>query len=216
MILSGVNQFTGDVTIEEGILSIASDAALGSTGSSSGSVAGTLINPDYSTLSALRSSVGNTYLATITGTNSGSIWGSDIYTDDSTVGKAAVHVGLLTNGVTKNLLLTIVGPQSSYASTTRNGITSSSWGSWSGSFSLATAQGSVIINGGTLEVTGNTTTARSITLGSSNGAITTSSSITYTVSSAISGSGALTKSGAGVLTLSGANGYSGTTTIKAL
>ncbi|WNG44739.1 protease B [Archangium minus] len=65
----------------------------------------------------------------------GSVWGTDLYTDDSNVCVAAVHAGAIpaTGGA---VVVTIQPGQSSYTGTTRNGITTSSYGAWSGSFSI--------------------------------------------------------------------------------
>ncbi|RKG85976.1 M57 family metalloprotease [Corallococcus terminator] len=66
----------------------------------------------------------------------GSVWGTDLYTDDSNVCVAAVHAGVIpaTGGTVR---VTIQPGQSSYTGTTRNGITTSSYGAWSGSFTLS-------------------------------------------------------------------------------
>ncbi len=65
----------------------------------------------------------------------GSVWGTDLYTDDSNVCAAAVHAGAIpaTGGT---VVVTIQPGQSSYTGTTRNGITTYSYGAWSGSFSI--------------------------------------------------------------------------------
>jgi len=59
----------------------------------------------------------------------GSIYGDGIYTHDSNICRAAAHDGRF--GV---LVVERLAGQSSYASVTRNGITSKRWGSWPGSF----------------------------------------------------------------------------------
>lgn len=63
-----------------------------------------------------------------------SVWGTDIYTDDSRVCSAAVHSGLIntTNGGT--VTIEIRPGQASYTASQRYGVSSGSWGSWSGSF----------------------------------------------------------------------------------
>jgi autotransporter-associated beta strand protein len=83
---------------------------------------------------------------------------------------------------------------------------------------LGDTSGGLLLNGGTLEVTGTafTTTARAITLGSAGGGFDIAdASNNFTVSQALSGSGTLSKSGDGTLTLTGANTYTGGTTITA-
>ena len=70
-----------------------------------------------------------------TGTSYGSIWGTDTYSDDSAICVAAVHAGRLTpdgGAVTIEILPGL----SCYTGSTRNGITSSDWATWSGSFSV--------------------------------------------------------------------------------
>lgn len=64
----------------------------------------------------------------------GAVWGSDIYTLDSSLAMAAVHAGVLKNGETGIVTVAILGPQNSFAASTRNGITSSSWGPFPGAF----------------------------------------------------------------------------------
>lgn len=94
-------------------------------------------------LAGYRNKVGQTFDFVVTGaTSGGSIWGTDVYTDDSAVGVAAVHSGVVAPGETKTLSITILPGQSSYTASTRNGVTSSSWGAWTGSYSFAGAAGS--------------------------------------------------------------------------
>jgi hypothetical protein len=72
-----------------------------------------------------------------------SVWGTDTYTDDSSVCTAAVHKGLL--GFTHGGYLTIqiVPGMASYVGSTRNGVTTKSYGRWVGSFTfLGTRAGS--------------------------------------------------------------------------
>lgn len=67
------------------------------------------------------------------------IWGVETYTDDSSVCTAAVHVGLIT--VEEGGTVTIeIGPgQDTYETGIANDITSSSYGSWDGSFTFPEA-----------------------------------------------------------------------------
>lgn len=65
-----------------------------------------------------------------------SIWGTDIYTNDSGVCTAAVHAGKISTLRGGVINFRILPGQASYAGSTRNGVTSTSYGSWSGSFSL--------------------------------------------------------------------------------
>ncbi len=86
-----------------------------------------------------RNKVGGVYQFTVTGVARGAVWGTDVYTDDSTVAAAAVHAGVLAAGETKTVTVTILPGQASYPASTRNGVSSASWGSWSGSYSFAGA-----------------------------------------------------------------------------
>ena len=63
----------------------------------------------------------------------GTIWGTDVYTDDSKICVAAVHAGIISN-MGGEVCIEIMGGQSNYSSSTRNGVSSSSYGSWGGSF----------------------------------------------------------------------------------
>lgn len=62
------------------------------------------------------------------------LWGTDIYTDDSSVCAAAVHAGLITAVSGGTVTIEIRPGQESYSGTTRNGVSSAGYGSWSGSF----------------------------------------------------------------------------------
>ena len=74
---------------------------------------------------------------TVTGSNNGgNIWGTDIYTDDSSLALAAVQTGYLTNNEVGTLIVEILPGQSSYTGTTRNGVSSLSYGTWAGSYQI--------------------------------------------------------------------------------
>ena len=91
---------------------------------------------DWSASAApLQASVGERYLFTCppNGTES-SIWGTDIYTNDSSVCNAAVHSGLITYAAGGAVTIEIRPGEEQYVGSTRNGVTSSSYPSWSQSF----------------------------------------------------------------------------------
>ncbi|PIO16159.1 hypothetical protein AB205_0005830, partial [Aquarana catesbeiana] len=69
---------------------------------------------------------------TVSGRN---VWGTDVYTDDSSFCKAAIHAGILGNN---GGLVTVEKTPglSSYTGSTRNGVTTNYYGSWTGSFVL--------------------------------------------------------------------------------
>lgn len=77
-----------------------------------------------------------TFNVSLTGVNSGSIWGTDIYTSDSLLAMAAVHAGKLNVGVTDVVPVTLSAGLSSYVGSTRNGVTSNSYGSYGASFTF--------------------------------------------------------------------------------
>ncbi|MGL4287850.1 MAG: LCCL domain-containing protein, partial [Phreatobacter sp.] len=70
----------------------------------------------------------------------GSVWGMDVYTADSSVCKAAVHAGALPRQ--GGLVSVIPEPgRNAYPGLTRNGITSSNYGPYDGSFRFPPRQG---------------------------------------------------------------------------
>jgi hypothetical protein len=66
----------------------------------------------------------------------GKIWGTDVYTDDSSICLAAVHAGVITpeGGL---VLVTIRESQAAYEASTRNGVSSRSYGYWARSFEVS-------------------------------------------------------------------------------
>lgn len=88
-------------------------------------------------LTAFQGSVGKTMSFRVTGSTSGSVWGTDKYTCDSSLAAAAVHAGLVRPGESAVLRITIVPGEAAYSGTARNGVTSSAWGSFPASFTLA-------------------------------------------------------------------------------
>lgn len=65
--------------------------------------------------------------------SAGPVWGTDLYTTDSDVCTAAVHAGAIPLAGGKVRVMAAPGC-ASYLGTARNGITTSSWGSYGGSF----------------------------------------------------------------------------------
>ena len=82
----------------------------------------------------LRDNNNQTYTFNIIGASDGDVWGSDVYTDDSDIARAAVHAGIVAVGESKTVTIRILPGRSGYESTTRNGVTSSSYDSWAGSY----------------------------------------------------------------------------------
>ena len=83
-----------------------------------------------------RGNINQTYSFLLTGAISGGIWGTTIYTDDSSLVTAAVHSGFVQVGQVCVVTAIILSGQSSYTSSTQNGVTSSGWGGWPGSYSI--------------------------------------------------------------------------------
>jgi hypothetical protein len=63
-----------------------------------------------------------------------SVWGSDIYTSDSSICRAAVHAGVINAANGGTVTFKIISGQPGYAGTSRNGITTQSYGSYSSSY----------------------------------------------------------------------------------
>ncbi|NVO10261.1 MAG: hypothetical protein HXX16_09900, partial [Bacteroidales bacterium] len=80
------------------------------------------------------------YYFLVTSTNSGVVWGGCnnpfSYTDNSNIGTAIVHFWGLTLGEQWVIQVKVLPGLSSYVGCDNNGITSSTYGSWSGSFQL--------------------------------------------------------------------------------
>ncbi|MEI8159078.1 MAG: LCCL domain-containing protein [Burkholderiales bacterium] len=103
---------------------------------------GMLANPlEYlANLSGYRGRNGGALHFKVVGSNSGGIWGTGTYTDDSTLAVATVHSGLLAVGQSGVIKVTIrpgltatANQPTPYLASTANGITSNSYGSYSGS-----------------------------------------------------------------------------------
>jgi hypothetical protein len=87
-------------------------------------------------LTDFRDHVWESFTIAVVGSVHGSVWGSEIYTDDSSIATAAVHAGLLKAGERGTLKVTLLPGQRSYSSSERNGVVTSEYGDWGGSFRL--------------------------------------------------------------------------------
>lgn len=85
-------------------------------------------------LNAFRGQLNKEVKLQVTGRTDREVWGSGIYTDDSDLGSAAVHAGLLKPGKVGIVQVRILEGKPSYTASVSNGVTSESYGSWSGSF----------------------------------------------------------------------------------
>ena len=81
-----------------------------------------------------RGKIGEYYCYKIIGSTEGTVWGDGVYTDDSNIAKAAVLEGKCKIGEDNEVCIKIIEGKSSYGSCTKNGISTSSYGSWDGSY----------------------------------------------------------------------------------
>ena len=66
------------------------------------------------------------------------VYGTDLYTDDTSVCSAAVHAGLITVATGGDVTIEIRPGAASYTGSTRHGVTSQDYDSWSGSYVFVT------------------------------------------------------------------------------
>lgn len=72
------------------------------------------------------------------GGDAGVVWGTGVYTDDSSICTAAVHAGLIGFDDGGQVVIEIRPGEESYESSSANGVTSSPYGAWDGSFVFVT------------------------------------------------------------------------------
>jgi len=94
------------------------------------------LREDPGDMTPYRGNNGITYKFTVTGDDVGGVWGGadGYYTDDSDVSTAAVHAGVLTDGETGTVSVTVRAGRDEYFGPTQNGIISYDYGSCSGSY----------------------------------------------------------------------------------
>jgi hypothetical protein len=85
----------------------------------------------------LRPHVGKFFYFEVTGSNAGTVWGTGIYADTSHIATAAVHAGVLRSGQKGFVKITVLPGQQSYEGSTRNGVTSQTFGAFEGSYRIA-------------------------------------------------------------------------------
>jgi hypothetical protein len=91
---------------------------------------------DPGNLVNFQNQVGKTFSFRVTGAINGSIWGTDVYTTDSNLASAAVHVGVLKVGQTKNIKVKIVAPPPAFQGSNRNGVATMGYGPYPGAFQI--------------------------------------------------------------------------------
>ena len=95
------------------------------------------IQPDPGNLVGLRGQNDKSFLFEVTGNkNAGSVWGSGPYTDDSMLAAAVVHAGVLADGQTGVVKVTILPGAASYQGSEKNGVATADWGQWDGSYRI--------------------------------------------------------------------------------
>lgn len=95
------------------------------------------LREDPGNLSAFVQAIGKTYYFEVTGsTTGGSVWGSEVYTYDSRLAVAAVHSGALKEGETGIVEVTLLQSPNPHTGSTANGVTTSSWGVYSASYTV--------------------------------------------------------------------------------
>ena len=97
------------------------------------------VQPDPGTLIGYRGQVGQSFVFEVTGRTDGTVWGSGIYTDDSMLAAAAVHAGVLKPGEKGLVRVTIQPGLSAYTADTQNGVTTTPYGAWEGSYTISPA-----------------------------------------------------------------------------
>jgi hypothetical protein len=95
------------------------------------------ILPDPGYLTNYQNEIGKTFYFRVTANPGGSVWGTDIYTTDSQLSTAAIHAGVLRHGETGVVRVTIMAGQNSYSGSSRNGISTSDYGSFQGSYKVS-------------------------------------------------------------------------------
>ncbi|MEX2172690.1 MAG: LCCL domain-containing protein [Pirellulales bacterium] len=85
-------------------------------------------------LTQFRGQHGTRIVLTVVGDTSGTVWGNNPYTDDSSVAAAAVHAGVLQPGERGVVQVVILAGAAGYEGSIRNGVSTSSYGEWAGSF----------------------------------------------------------------------------------
>lgn len=90
------------------------------------------ILPDPGSLTGYeQAKAGEEVIFKVTGkTSGGSVWGNDLYTLDSNLAMVAVHAGVIKAGQEGIVKVVFAPGLSSYAGNERNGVKSSSWGSY--------------------------------------------------------------------------------------
>jgi YVTN family beta-propeller protein/autotransporter-associated beta strand protein len=199
--LSGNNSYSGGTNILGGVVSVTSDANLGT-----GNLA-----------------IGNN--AELLTTGAGFVSGKAITLLGAGGGTLASASGLTATygGVIGGIGPLNVGDGIASGTIILNGLNTYSGGTTinhailqiAADTSLGAAAGGLTFNGGILQTTTSFSTARAVTLNGAGGTFEPNAATTFSIDGAINGIGGLTKNGGGTVVLSGINGYTGGTTVLA-
>ena len=80
--------------------------------------------------------IGATYYFRVQGATDGPVWGTDTYTGDSFLAPAAVHAGVVKNGESAIIKVTVMPPLTQYQGLKRHGVTSSGFGRYGTAYKL--------------------------------------------------------------------------------
>jgi hypothetical protein len=95
---------------------------------------GFLASDGPANLMGLCNEVGQIHYFRVLGADTGSVWGTDVYTADSALSSAAVHAGAVPLGESQVVRVTVVEPLKQYQGSTRNDITTHSFGPFGSAF----------------------------------------------------------------------------------
>lgn len=108
---------------------------LGAGGAAGAGLAGPVVADWGSNVKSLRGQNGSQFAVVCpAGGSISSVWGTDTYTDDSSVCSAAAHAGMVSLSTGGSATIEIRPGATAYTGSARNGVTTSSYGSFSGSF----------------------------------------------------------------------------------
>ena len=199
--LSGNNSYSGGTNILGGVLSVTSDANLGT---------GNLAIGNNAELLTTGASFVSSKAITLLGTGGGTLASASGLT--ATYGGVIGGIGPLNigDGIASGTIIL-------------NGLNTYSGGTTinhailqiAADTNLGAAAGGLTFNGGILQTTASFSTARAITLDGAGGTFEPNAATTFSIDGAINGIGGLTKNGGGSVVLGGINGYTGGTTVLA-
>lgn len=92
--------------------------------------------PNPGNLSAYNQKIGETFSMSVTGQTGGAIWGTGSYTTDSDLATVAVHAGILKEGETGVIRVTITEPPAEFTGSMANGVTSGDWKEFPAAFTV--------------------------------------------------------------------------------